>query len=408
MKNGFLKKYFKGIVAKKLSDVEVTPRKSNQHEFNARKGMRSLFGNDDRKFKTTFMYLNDEDKIVTEDYLTWYDARRNHPTRTEYRLYYPSNQVSNLASSGDSLFVCVKQDDTVLCVITQSGATITAQLYWLFDIDSKQADCFIENSELSTDGNQLEYTVKTILNQIGIEYKYQDDDYLLNRLMLKFGMSFPKTDIFSEYARSLVPDVSPQEDPDRALIKWYEQEEKLFFLMEQQLIKEKLKQGFCFNNEVNVDDFIKFSLSVQNRRKSRAGLSFENHISALLDANHITYSHTPVTENRSRPDYVFPNIECYHNPKNIENFLTVLGAKSTCKDRWRQVLAEADRVKRKHLITLEAAISEYQTDEMNNKFLQLVVPKQIHKTYTDRQRKQLYTVADFIKEVKYKQNFYNQ
>lgn len=81
----------------------------------------------------------------------------------------------------------------------------------------------------------------------------------------------------------------------------------------------------------------------------------------------------------------------------------MLGAKSTCKDRWRQVLAEADRIDRKHLLTLEAAISTYQTDEMQDKQLQLVVPASIHGTYTESQQRWLYSVNDFLREVRKKQ-----
>ena len=81
----------------------------------------------------------------------------------------------------------------------------------------------------------------------------------------------------------------------------------------------------------------------------------------------------------------------------------MLGAKSTCKDRWRQVLAEADRIERKHLLTLEAAISTYQTDEMADKQLQLVIPRSIHKTYTTEQQAWLFSVADFLAEVRRKQ-----
>ena len=154
---------------------------------------------------------------------------------------------------------------------------------------------------------------------------------------------------------------------------------------------------------MDVDGFVKFSLSVQNRRKSRAGLSLENHICALLNANGIEYSHTPVTENRSKPDFLFPNIECYRNEDFPSAQLTMLGSKSTCKDRWRQVLAEAERIDRKHLLTLEAAISVYQTDEMQAKKLQLVIPKAIHKTYTTGQQQWLYSVEDFLEEVAEKQ-----
>ena len=37
--------------------------------------------------------MNDEDTISADGKLTWYDARYNHPTRTEWRLYYPTTEV---------------------------------------------------------------------------------------------------------------------------------------------------------------------------------------------------------------------------------------------------------------------------------------------------------------------------
>lgn len=134
--------------------------------------------------------------------------------------------------------------------------------------------------------------------------------------------------------------------------------------MEEHLIKERLEQGFFKDGEIDVDSFISFSLSVQNRRKSRAGLSLENHIEALLKSQEILYTHTPVTENKAKPDFIFPCIEAYKDEQYEENYLTMLGAKSTCKDRWRQVLSEAGRISRKHLLTLEPSISTNQTDEM--------------------------------------------
>jgi hypothetical protein len=74
----------------------------------------------------------------------------------------------------------------------------------------------------------------------------------------------------------------------------------------------------------------------------------------------------------------------------------MLGAKSTCKDRWRQVLSEAERIQQKHLLTLEPGISENQTDEMKTKRLQLVVPSSIHETYREKQRQWLMNVGEFI------------
>jgi len=153
----------------------------------------------------------------------------------------------------------------------------------------------------------------------------------------------------------------------------------------------------------DVDGFISFSLSVQNRRKSRAGLALENHLEILFKECGINYTRTPMTENKSKPDFIFPGVEQYRNPDFISDGLTMLGVKSSCKDRWRQVLAEADRIKRKHLLTLEAAISKSQTDEMNAKALQLVVPEKLHNTYDLEQQEWLMNVSEFTQHVLSKQ-----
>lgn len=78
----------------------------------------------------------------------------------------------------------------------------------------------------------------------------------------------------------------------------------------------------------------------------------------------------------------------------------MLGAKSTCKDRWRQVLSEANRIDHKHLLTVEPGISENQTEEMKIKNLQLVVPTSLHSTYRPTQQQWLLNVDGFIKLVK--------
>ena len=74
----------------------------------------------------------------------------------------------------------------------------------------------------------------------------------------------------------------------------------------------------------------------------------------------------------------------------------MLGVKSTLKDRWRQVLAEASRIDRKHLLTLEPGISTRQTDEMVRNSLQLVVPHGLHATFTPDQAGWLMNFRDFI------------
>lgn len=142
--------------------------------------------------------------------------------------------------------------------------------------------------------------------------------------------------------------------------------------------------------------------------EEKVELSLENHIEVLLKKQNIIYSHALVTENKSKPDFVFPCAEAYRDISFPNMYLTMLGVKSTCKDRWRQVLSEADRIEKKHLLTLESAISENQTNEMINKQLQLVLPLPIHETYTMTQRTWLYSVKVFLDEVKEKQEFYKK
>jgi hypothetical protein len=110
-----------------------------------------------------------------------------------------------------------------------------------------------------------------------------------------------------------------------------------------------------------------------------------------------------VTENRSKPDFLFPSAEAYADTTFSASRLTMLGVKSTCKDRWRQILAEADRIPEKHLLTLEPAISRQQTNEMREKGVRLVVPRELHGTYLPEQRAWLMDVAELIQTVRSRQ-----
>jgi len=67
-------------------------------------------------------------------------------------------------------------------------------------------------------------------------------------------------------------------------------------------------------------------------------------------------------------------------------------------------LAEADRIDKKHLLTLEAAISKSQTDEMKSKKLQLVLPKDLHGSYLVDQQAWLMDIAGFTDLVIERQN----
>jgi hypothetical protein len=356
-----------------------------------------------RQATTDYCGVSDEQEGMSEDgRLSWYDSRRNNPDRSaEYRLYYFDNGITPLMKEGDSFFVATRRDGSTMVIITPEGSTIESQLAWLFGIEGNNES--FESAEV-TEGesfHRLDFAAR-YLDEIGIDAEEPEAD-ILDTILEKCGDKFPATHDFSRMARESLSEISAMDNADEVLMAWLEREELLFRRLERHIVSERLKTGFIASDIADVDGFIAFSLSVQNRRKSRAGYSLEHHLTALLKARGMRFERGVETENRNRPDFIFPGQKEYRDAAFDPTKLTMLGAKSTCKDRWRQVLSEASRIKHKHLITLEPGITKNQTDEMKAKHLQLVVPVAIQATYKPSQQEWLMDVTEFLRIVKTRQ-----
>lgn len=404
---GFLSQYFDGVAIKRLSAVEADPSRSNQHEFNGTVALKNLLGtNKLENYPARFMWLGGENEGITVDSsVTWYDSRERHPKRSEWRLYFKGNAVMDMASAGDLLVVAKRPNGDLYLLIAPAGSTIEQQLVWLFDVGKDIGDSFSFKNIQGKNDVEIDYIVRYVLEELGIEVQDHDTGILDTHLEPFIESNqFPSTKEFSELARRISRDVSPVEDPDHALLTWMDIEERLFRRLEKHFIKIKLASNvFWKGSEVDVDGFIEFSLKIINRRKSRVGYALENHLEEIFRANNIKYSRNKVTELKSRPDFLFPGISYYHDESFPVERLTVLGVKSTCKDRWRQVLSEAKRIREKHLFTLEPGISENQTEEMKSNSLQLVLPKKLHDTYKPSQRDWLMSLNQFVQLVKARQ-----
>lgn len=399
---------FVAAAEKYLTAVDAEPVKSNQHEIGGLKkaGIADLLGypeNGDKIYlPVTMVYIEDDvtDPIICEDVMSWYDTRHNQQHRSaEYRLYYRSNDVTNKFREGDFFLIAVTKDNSLLVVITPPGSNAELQLRSIFGTVSAIADNKLRAIDLEE--SALVAPVRLMLAELGIEFyaKSESDDKLLGQLLHKFGREFPKTKIFSDFARKLLKDrVSALDAPDEALLSWMDYEEKLFRILERHIVSERLKIGFGESGH-DVDEFIQFSLSVQNRRKSRVGHAFENHITEILKANNVAFEKGVYTEGKQKPDFLFPSRAAYIDPMFDDRRLFILAAKTTCKERWRQVLAEAERVKVKHLITLEPAISQDQTIQMASLGIQLIIPTPLLSTYNEQQKSTLISVKEFIQNV---------
>lgn len=401
MKRGQLADYFVGVGVKRLSAVDANPVRSNQHEIGTTREMRKDFLGEthQEKFKAIYVWLGeDQDGFTAESWATHYDARIKKPDRAaEWRLYYPPNPVTETMQEGDTLFLAKDSGGVLWFIVTPTGSTSEQQLFWLFGIHP-EGRSFVSR-EVSNNEPQLDFAARFILDELGIEFEEPEADKI-DSIIEKFGTKFPSTAEFSQLARLTLPEVSAEDDPDAALVAWLDHEEAMFRRLERRVVAERLEQGFVTAGGMDVDGFISFSLGVQNRRKSRMGHSLENHIAAVFDSFGLPYERGARTEHGQKPDFLFPGAAVYGAALVGDRRLLMLGAKSTCKDRWRQVLAEAVKIPRKHLLTLEPGITEPQTTQMEAVNLQLVVPASIQNTYNPRQKMWLWSMGQFINEVR--------
>lgn len=127
-------------------------------------------------------------------------------------------------------------------------------------------------------------------------------------------------------------------------------------------------------------------LSASQHRKSRAGRSFEQHISRLLRDGRITFEEQAVTGGR-RPDFVLPSLMVLKTKERKFEEALVLSAKTTLRERWKQVTMEKFNCAL-FLATVDDRVSSDAIDDMSHQGIHLVVPESLKKSketcYTDK------------------------
>jgi len=188
-------------------------------------------------------------------------------------------------------------------------------------------------------------------------------------------------------------------DPDRRLMRRRDCEFDLFRSVEEAVELPAIKKGFG-----SVDEFIARAQTILQRRKSRSGRSLELHARAIFVEEGLRenddFSHQTEADPGRRPDFVFPSVTAYKDIAFPASRLRMLAVKTTCKDRWRQILNEADRIERKHLLTLQEGVSEGQFREMTEAGVQLVIPAPLVKSFPKAVRPHLQTFESFIGDVR--------
>lgn len=274
--------------------------------------------------------------------------------------------------------------------------------------DEEDYDGFVLSADEDIDGFLAYYnlspedTNKLIDNN---EKKVPEDklSVLMDSFVSRFS-DFPDTITMASGARDCYNEafhISERDiagKPDRILLQWVDAEYTLFQKMEEKIYTPLLHKSFS-----NVAEFTEAANQILNRRKSRAGKSLEHHLASVFDASHIVYEEQVITEDNKKPDFIFPDGKSYHDFEFPADLLISLAAKTTCKDRWRQVISEADRIPEKHLFTLQQAISKNQLKEMKDSHVHLVVPQKYIGNYPEEYQSEIWNLQTFINFVRTKQ-----
>ena len=286
----------------------------------------------------------------------------------------------------------------------------TGALFVFTKCDAEDYQAFVLNSEEDIDQFLDAFGISPTETNRLIQIREADlelrEKTAIEEFISGLTVDFPASEEMSAAARRIQNAVYDHENfiidnPDRKLLDWTDAEFKLFRALEYARYGDMITHGFP-----SVEDFINTANIVLNRRKSRAGKSLEHHLAAIFDGNGVRYKAQAITEGNKKPDFIFPSQDAYHDAAYSTDRLVSLAAKTTCKDRWRQILNEADRLRDrpKYLCTLQQGISAAQMDEMQAENVILVVPKPYIQAYPADRRERIWTLGHFVTYVKEVEN----
>lgn len=310
----------------------------------------------------------------TESVVTWY----GQGTRSEYRLTRFGRDCPWLAP------------DTVgnlLMLVPRSHDDFAA---FVFDHE--------EDIEEIGSALGIEPRSQWAVYQRGAALFEDADECLRARVMpwVAQQTEFPSGDAITEVALAAVAQCCRGFDrltADELLMRGYEAEYSVFRMLERHLSSREIERPFA-----DIDDFLATAARVMNRRKARAGRSLENHVHRVLRRAGVAHEMRPAID--GEPDVVIPSAAAYRDPEWPEGRLFIMGIKTTCKDRWRQVLNEGKRKREKYLLTVQPGISAAQLGDMYDAGVQLVVPESLHRDYPPSRATQLLTLEQFVARVK--------
>lgn len=407
--DGRLEEVFLGVVGKRLAAVEVHRHgASNQHEFNGVARVVDLLGPERREHvPCRYALLGDEDPYEWHDsWITFYDAREAHPTRSEHRLFYPGGcPVMQRAEPGDPCWIIRGVDETIFVVVAEAGSDVAGRLDVLFDTELTRRFVrgFEEGSVSDATAVDLDTEDLDLLEFLGVPMELRAPA-IVDRAMDTFppGFGLPSSRDLARFVRDqLALDV--RGDVDEVFMAWNVATDEVFFALERRLVQVELDDRFANRASIDVDEFFEMAKSRTNARFSRAGTTFEQHLEAAFRGMGVRYTaQSRELADGSKPDFLLPGRMEYDDDALVA-LVTFLGAKTTARERWRQLVGEASRVTERFFATRDKAITQASLRKMNDNGVHPVLPQPLIDEFYAQDASQIFSVGAFIDEVKARQ-----
>jgi hypothetical protein len=331
--------------------------------------------------KERFVRIRWQDDFTTDSRFIYYGTG----TRNEYRITRFGQNFPFLAAEyvGSLLVICRMDVDFYTAYVLERDEDID-EFFSTFNLVQQKTNHLIDPNVSESPDAKISRLISDVVREL--------DD-------------FPQTEDMSRYARNVFNeafDITPRSilaNPDDVLLKWTDTEYSLFTCIEEKVYQSRYSTPF-----ENCASLISFSNQVLNRRKSRAGKSLEHHLSSIFKTAQLRFDEQAITESTKKPDFLFPGAKEYQSDTFPAEDLTFLGAKTTCKDRWRQVLDEAKKIDVKYLFTLQPSIAVPQLEQMKAAKVVLVIPEANRTSFDVRYRDGLFSLKQFMYMVKEKQD----
>lgn len=416
MKWGNIRDEFKGFAWKRLSDHEVDPKVSNGHEFQGVNALRDILGSERKPEIPTDYYLigddlSDRPKVIEVIPATasWYDSRERDKNRSaEWRLYYPApaGSIQQLCKPGDLMIVgmrtagrlavfLVSKDtcaETAFINLLQIPGVDSRRPHGTFALEAREGDIGASAAELI---EQLAHSMEAfdladIPPPISLPEPSPGGDTEVEKIAERMCSLWPRKlgsckeveEIVFETAGIRERDI--QADPDTALVRWLEVAEGAYRIWEDAWLTGyigPLRNDPDLPDNALADKISKVWMSLRQSRVSRAGTMMELFLCRILDCSGVRYERGATIEGGKLPDFVFPGAKEYADITFPTSALRILGAKTSLKDRWRQILAEGDRVEKKHGVTRDISVTPKMFQQMHEASFHVVVPEPLRRQY---------------------------